>query len=134
MMGTGGMAMMGTGGRPMTTVTCDPNVVSATMCGSMQCPAVAMGAAMCTVNCCMNNECGTQRAVMMPRNLATACRVPAMPDSRCPNETINGNMRQGCCTGNNQCGLIRNMTCTPRNQVTGAMLMPLACDETDAGH
>jgi len=135
MTGTGGRTMMGTGGRMATTVTCNTSVTSVASCGGTTCPAVPMNAQMCTVNCCMNNMCGTQRALMTPTMMTTTCTVPAMPDSRCPSETVNRTMRQGCCTADNQCGLIstRNMTCQPRNQVS-SNLMPLACDETDAGH
>ena len=124
MMGAGGFGMMGTGGFGMMA-TCDTTVTSVTMCGTTMCPAVSPMARQCTVNCCMGNTCGTSRAVMGQMQPAQ-CNVPPPPpvaDPRCPKETVNGAMLDGCCDAMNHCGLIttsmRSMTmrCTLREDV-----------------
>jgi hypothetical protein len=125
-MGTGGTGTggMGTGGFGMMA-TCDTTVMSVTKCGTAMCPAVDAMARQCTVNCCMGNTCGTTRA-FMGQMQPGQCNVPEPPpvvDPRCPGETVNGAMLDGCCDDMNHCGLIttsrRSMTmrCTLREEV-----------------
>jgi hypothetical protein len=90
----------------------------------------------CTISCCLADQCGVRRAVTTPADASTECMARAVADTRCPSEMVGDTMRDGCCTMDNQCGLIspRSLGCTPRDRVRsgggmmgGGMFAAQAC-------
>jgi hypothetical protein len=137
--GAGGR--MGTGGR-MSMNMCSPDVEPETRCGDTDCPALGANVAQCTVSCCVNDRCGTLNSNM---NAPRECEPLAEPDPRCPDydgpssgQGGQNVMRQGCCTPDNQCGVISSLSNTCITSSPFLMLPedPQSCDqasEMDAG-
>lgn len=137
--GSGGR--MTTGGR-MSTVMCATDVEPETSCGGTDCPEVGGEVSQCTVSCCVNDRCGTLNSNMAsPRE----CEALGEPDPRCPDYNgpssgLGGQnvTRQGCCTPDNECGVISSLSNTCITSSPYLMLPedPQACDqapEMDAG-
>jgi hypothetical protein len=87
---------------------------------------------LCIQSCCTaDNKCGTHNAAMNG-----ACAAVVMNTSKCPDESIAGQMVQGCCTSDGKtCGIVDSAglggminSCVSRASVPFIMLAPKNCD------
>lgn len=95
---------------------CDESIVAAATCGSETCPEPDMedpfglGRNRCVVSCCTADDvCGTRRAT---EGGVGACEVPAQADDRCKSVSGGPFSFPGCCTADNECGVIFGSMCT----------------------
>jgi len=103
-------------------------------CGGMQCSDLgSAGSDFCAVNCCTEEgRCGARVAVI--GRPAGGCIEQAQPDGRCP--ALEGELGtvEGCCTRDNECGVLFGPMCTPLRNLRGPLsagdqdLQPTDCD------
>jgi hypothetical protein len=130
--GTGGGGTGGAGGGFEIMCTEDPPTTPVT-CGSTECPMPPLMGGMdtCQRPCCVADECGVKSTL---QQLPTECAVPAEPDPRCPDVDSMLGALEGCCTADNECGIIsalRGNACITESMLIELPAMPQACDAVD---
>ena len=109
---------------------CDTSVASVDMCGEQICPGIdAIAEGTCTVNCCVDGQCGRKR-VPLPGNalvVPSECALPIEDDDRCPAFSLGLITFAGCCVSDtNRCGFVDNtlsMSCVPRKSLADLVSM-----------
>lgn len=138
--GSGGMG--GAGGMGMLPECTEDLPTTPLSCGGAECPMPMpfMGIDTCSRPCCLMvngaETCGAKNANdVMP----TDCAPLPVPDDRCPDYMAGGMMRDGCCTADNECGIVStivNMCVVSSPLVPTLPDPPIGCDDgggDDAG-
>lgn len=138
--GGGGDNNGGGGGFDFPDISCDATIPTTVTCGGVECPMPAGAGTppLCTVPCCLNDECGTRSAnSFMP----TECRVPAKTDDRCPpyQGMVMGTPVNlpGCCMPEGVCGVVSSLS---QMCITSSPLLPdlpadpAPCDSASSGN
>jgi hypothetical protein len=134
--GTGGGGTGGAGGG--FEIMCTEDLpTTPLMCGTNECPMPMQVGGMdtCQRPCCVADACGTKSTLAQ---LPSECAVPATPDPRCPDLDFMGMPLEGCCTAENECGIIsalRGNSCITESMIVDLPAVPPACDAAgdDAG-
>lgn len=136
--GTGGSGGTGGAGGGFELVCTEDLPTAPLTCGTTECPMPMPvgGTDTCQRPCCVADACGTKSTA---EAFPTECAVPAQPDPRCPNLDFMGMPLEGCCTVDNECGIIsalRGNSCITESMIVQLPPTPRACDAVggdDAG-